>query len=202
MNRLEFKADRLGPIPGPRSQALMAQRQRLLPRGIFHYHPIFIQRGQDALLEDVDNNVFIDFAGGLGCFNAGNNSPDVNAAVHGQADRLLFSCVHVAMHEPYLSLIAKLIGYLPGDAPKKGMLVNSGAEAVENAIKIARSYTKRQAIITFQNSFHGRTMMALALTSKTKPYKAGFGPFPGRFIASPTPTVIAVRSAANTRVAA
>ncbi len=179
MNRLEFKPDRLGPIPGPLSQVLMAKRQELLPRGIFHYHPIFVQRGQDALLEDVDNNVFIDFAGGLGCFNAGNSPAEVTAAVHGQADRFLFSCVHVAMHEPYLSLIAKLLGYLPGETPKKGMLVNSGAEAVENAIKIARSFTKRQAIITCQHSFHGRTMMALALTSKTKTYKAGFGPFPG-----------------------
>ncbi len=179
MDRLEFKPDRLGPIPGPRSQALTERRKCLVPRGIFNYHPIFVRRGHGALLEDVDGNVYIDFAGGLGCFNAGNSPAEAVAAVREQADRFLFSCVHVAMHEPYVDLIEKLIGYLPGEAPKKGMLVNSGAEAVENAIKIARSFTRRQAIITCQHSFHGRTMMALALTSKTKTYKAGFGPFPG-----------------------
>jgi 4-aminobutyrate aminotransferase/(S)-3-amino-2-methylpropionate transaminase len=178
MDRLEFNPRNLGPIPGPRSLALWDRRLSLLPRGIFSYHPIFIQRGQGALLEDVDGNVFIDFAGGLGCLNAGHSPEEVVAAVHEQADRFLSLCCHVAMHEPYLAVIEKLLRYLPGDGPKKGMLVNSGAEAVENAVKLARAFTKRQAIITFQNSFHGRTMMALALTSKTRTYKAGFGPFP------------------------
>ncbi len=178
MTRLEFDPDKLTPIPGPRSTALLERRQKVLPRGIFSYHPIFIQRGQGALLEDVDGNVFIDFAGGLGCMNAGNSPDEAVAAVHEQADRFLFSCFHVAMHEPYLAVIEKLVRYLPGDGPKKGMLVNSGAEAVENAIKLARAFTKRQAVITFQNAFHGRTLMALALTSKTRTYKAGFGPFP------------------------
>ncbi len=178
LNRLEFKPEKLGPIPGPRSLALSELRQKLLPRAIFHYHPIFIRRGEGALLEDVDGNVFIDFAGGLGCLAVGSGPEEVVAAVHEQADRLLFSCVHVAMHEPYLALVERLIGLLPGAAPKKGILVNSGAEAVENAIKLARAFTKRKAILTFQNSFHGRTLLALALTSKTKTYKAGFGPFP------------------------
>jgi 4-aminobutyrate aminotransferase/(S)-3-amino-2-methylpropionate transaminase len=178
MNRLEFKPEKLQQIPGPRSLALLDRRQRLVPRGIYTYHPIFVRRAQGSLLEDVDGNVFIDFAGGLGCMNAGHNPEDVIAAVHEQADRFLFSCVHVAMHEPYLAVVEKLIRYLPGEGPKKGMLVNSGAEAVENAVKLARSFTRRQAIITFQNSFHGRTLMALALTSKTRTYKTGFGPFP------------------------
>ena len=178
MDKLAFNPGNLGPIPGPRSLALWDRRLRLLPRGIFSYHPIFIQRGQGALLEDVDGNVLIDFAGGLGCLNAGQSPKDVVKAVHEQAGRFLSFCVHVAMHEPYLAVIEKLLEYLPGDAPKKGMLVNSGAEAVENAVKLARAYTKRQAIITFENAFHGRTLMALALTSKTGTYKAGFGPFP------------------------
>jgi 4-aminobutyrate aminotransferase/(S)-3-amino-2-methylpropionate transaminase len=179
MEILEFRPEKLGSIPGPRSQALLERRLKLIPRGIYSYHSIFVRRSQGALIEDVDGNVFIDFAGSLGCMNAGNSPADVVAAVHEQADKFLFSCAHVAMHEPYLALIEKLLGYLPGNGPKKGMLVNSGAEAVENAVKLARAFTKRQAIITFQNSFHGRTMMALALTSKTKTYKAGFGPFPG-----------------------
>ena len=178
MAALQFDPEKLGQIPGPRSLALMERRQKVMPRGIYSYHSIFVQRGQGALWQDVDGNVFIDFAGGLGCLNAGNSPEDVVAAVHEQADRFLFSCAHVAMHEPYLALIEKLVGYLPGAGPKKGMLVNSGAEAVENAVKLARAFTRRQAVITFQNSFHGRTLMALALTSKTRTYKAGFGPFP------------------------
>jgi 4-aminobutyrate aminotransferase/(S)-3-amino-2-methylpropionate transaminase len=178
MDKLEFNPGELKQIPGPRSLALLERRQRLLPRGIYSYHPVFIQRSQGALLEDVDGNVLIDFAGSLGCMNAGNGPEEVVAAVHKQADRLLFSCIHVAMHEPYLALVEKLIRYLPDDGPKKGLLVNSGAEAVENAVKLARAFTRRQAIITFQDAFHGRTLMALALTSKTSTYKAGFGPFP------------------------
>jgi 4-aminobutyrate aminotransferase/(S)-3-amino-2-methylpropionate transaminase len=178
MHSLEFAPDRLRQVPGPRSLALFEQWQKAVPRGIYNYHPVFIHRAQDALIEDVDGNVLIDFAGGIGCLNAGNRPQEVLDAAIEQADRFLFSCIHVAPHEPYLALIQKLIGYLPGAGPKKGMLANSGAEAVENAVKIARAYTKRQAIITFQNSFHGRTFMALALTSKTKTYKAGFGPFP------------------------
>jgi 4-aminobutyrate aminotransferase/(S)-3-amino-2-methylpropionate transaminase len=133
---------------------------------------------EGALIEDVDGNVLIDFAGGIGCLNAGSSSPHIVEAVHRQADAFLFSCFHVAMHEPYLDVVERLIAQLPGDEPKKGMLVNSGAEAVENAIKMARAFTKRQAILTFQNSFHGRTLLTLALTSKTKTYKTGFGPFP------------------------
>ncbi len=178
MTGLEFNPKALGEIPGPRSRALLERRQRLLPRGLFNNHPIFVQRGDGALLQDVDGNVFIDFSGGIGCMNAGNNAQEAVAAVHEQADRFLFSCFHVAMHEPYLDVIEKLTRALPGEGPKKGMLINSGAEAVENAIKLARAFTKRHAVISFQNSFHGRTLMALALTSKTRTYKAGFGPFP------------------------
>jgi len=145
-------------------------------------------------MEDVDGNVFIDFAGGLGCLNAGYSPGEAVAAACRQAEDYLFSCIHVVMHEPYIALVERLAGYLPGDRPRKGMLVNSGAEAVENAIKIARSYTKRPAVITFQNSFHGRTLMTLALTSKTKTYKMGFGPFPSEVYRLPMLTVTGARS--------
>jgi len=178
MTTLRFEATKLGPVPGPNSHTLMERRSRLIPRGLYSYHPIFVSRMEGALIQDVDGNVLIDFAGGIGCLNAGSSSPEIVEAVHRQADEFLFSCFHVAMHEPYLAVVEKLIGQLPGDEPKKGMLVNSGAEAIENAIKLARAFTKRQAIITFQNSFHGRTLLTLALTSKTKTYKTGFGPFP------------------------
>ena len=178
METLRFDPNRKNEIPGPCSRALAERREKAVPRGLFNYHPVFIRRGQGALVEDVDGNVLIDFAGGIGCLNAGYSPPEVVAAVRKQAESHLFSCFHVAMHEPYVALAEKLAGYLPGNGPNKAMLVNSGAEAVENAIKIARSHTKRQAIITFQNSFHGRTLLTLALTSKTKTYKTGFGPFP------------------------
>ena len=178
METLRFDPTSKGEIPGPCSKALVERREKAVPRGLYNYHPVFIRRGQGALVEDVDGNILIDFAGGIGCLNAGYSPLEVVAAVQKQAESYLFSCFHVAMHEPYVALVEKLVSYLPGAGPKKGMLVNSGAEAVENAIKIARSHTKRQAIITFQNSFHGRTLMTLALTSKTKTYKTGFGPFP------------------------
>jgi 4-aminobutyrate aminotransferase/(S)-3-amino-2-methylpropionate transaminase len=178
MTRLTFDPQRLGPIPGPRSQALLERRERSVARGIYNYHPVFVRRAHGALIEDVDGNVLIDFAGGIGCLNAGSTPEEVVAAVREQAGDFLFSCFTVAMHEPYVALVEKLVSYLPGSGPKKGLLVNSGAEGVENAIKVARSYTKRQAIITFQDSFHGRTLMTLALTSKTRTYKTGFGPFP------------------------
>ena len=178
MDALTFNPQKLGVIPGPRSSALIERRERVVPRGIFNYHPVFIRRAHGALMEDVDGNVLIDFAGGIGCLNAGSTPEEVVRAVQEQSERFLFSCFHVAMHEPYVALMERLVSYLPGPGPWKGMLINSGAEAVENAIKLARSFTRRQAIITFQNSFHGRTLMTLALTSKTRTYKTGFGPFP------------------------
>jgi 4-aminobutyrate aminotransferase/(S)-3-amino-2-methylpropionate transaminase len=141
MQQLRFDPKRLGRIPGPRSPALVERRDRLVPRGIFNYHPVFIRRGQGALMEDVDGNVLIDFAGGIGCLNVGSSPEEVVAAVQEQADRFLFSCFHVAMHEPYIALVEKLVGYLSGKGPQKGMLANSGAEAVENAIKLARTPT-------------------------------------------------------------
>ena len=164
-------------IPGPNSRALAARRAQAVPRGVSQLTPIFVESAEGASLCDVDGNRFIDLAGGIGCLNVGNRAPEVTAAIHAQTDKFLHTCFMVNPYESYVALAEKLNAITPGDFPKKTMLVNSGAEAVENAVKIARDYTGRPAIVCFEDAFHGRTMMALALTSKTNPYKTGFAPF-------------------------
>jgi len=167
------------PIPGPKSKALAERRAKALPRGLSHGTPIYVAKAQDAWLEDVDGNRYLDFAGGIGCLNVGHRRDEVVEAVKDQLDRYLHTCVQVTPYEGYIRLAERMNQITPGKFPKKTLFVNSGAEAVENAVKIARAYTKRPAIIAFEDAFHGRTMMTLALTSKTHPYKAGFAPFPG-----------------------
>jgi len=167
------------PVPGPRSQALAQRREAAVPRGLSHATPVYVARAEGAILEDVDGNRFIDFAGGIGCINMGHRAPGVVKAIQEQTDRFLHTCVQVTPYESYVRLAERLNALTPGKFPKKTLLVNSGAEAVENAVKIARAYTKRPGIIAFEDAFHGRTMMTLSLTSKTHPYKAGFQPFPG-----------------------
>jgi 4-aminobutyrate aminotransferase / (S)-3-amino-2-methylpropionate transaminase / 5-aminovalerate transaminase len=164
-------------VPGPKSQELMRRREAAVPRGIYHATPIFAARAEGALLEDVDGNRFIDFAGGIGCLNAGHRAPDVVSAIRQQLDAFLHTCFSVAPYEKYIAVAEKLNAITPGNFPKKTILVNSGAEAIENAIKLARAYTRRPAIICFEDAFHGRTMLTMSLTSKTHPYKAGFEPF-------------------------
>ncbi|HEY6128875.1 MAG TPA: 4-aminobutyrate--2-oxoglutarate transaminase [Candidatus Acidoferrum sp.] len=166
-------------IPGPKSRALMKRREVAVPRGPAHATPIFAARSEGAIIEDVDGNRFIDFAGGIGCLNTGHRPAQVEAAIRRQLEKYLHLCFSVTPYEGYIAVAEKLNSLAPGKFAKKTLLVNSGAEAVENAVKIARAYTKRPAIITFNDAFHGRTMMALSLTSKTHPYKAGFEPFPG-----------------------
>jgi 4-aminobutyrate aminotransferase / (S)-3-amino-2-methylpropionate transaminase / 5-aminovalerate transaminase len=165
-------------IPGPKSQALSERRAQAVPRGLSHGTPIYVAKAEDAWLEDVDGNRYLDFAGGIGCANAGHRQEHVVEAIRGQLDRFLHMCVQVTPYEGYIRLAERMNQITPGKFPKKTLFVNSGAEAVENAVKIARAYTKRPAIIAFEDAFHGRTMMTLALTSKTHPYKAGFAPFP------------------------
>jgi 4-aminobutyrate aminotransferase/(S)-3-amino-2-methylpropionate transaminase len=167
------------PIPGPNSRALTARRAQAVPRGLSHGTPIYVAKAEDAWLEDVDGNRYIDFAGGIGCLNVGHRQEAVVTAVRNQLDKFLHTCVQVTPYESYVALAERMNEITPGKFAKKTFFVNSGAEAVENAVKIARAYTKRPAIIAFEDAFHGRTMMALALTSKTHPYKAGFAPFPG-----------------------
>jgi len=164
-------------IPGPKARELLALRDKYVPGGVSTSTPLFAVRARGALIEDIDGNTFIDFAGGIGVQNVGHNRDEVVVAVIEQADRFLHTCFQVVMYEPYVRLAEKLARTAPGDEPKKVMFVNSGAEAVENAVKIARKYTGRSAVVTFENSFHGRTLLALSLTSKVKPYKWGFGPF-------------------------
>ncbi|MFZ0645604.1 MAG: 4-aminobutyrate--2-oxoglutarate transaminase [Candidatus Acidiferrales bacterium] len=164
-------------IPGPKSQELMRRRQAAVARGVGHATPIFAARAEGAVLEDVDGNRFLDFAGGIGVMNAGHRAPRVVAAVREQLDAFIHTCFSVAPYEKYIALAEKLNSLVPGAFAKKSILVNSGAEAIENAVKIARAYTRRPAIICFEDAFHGRTMLTMSLTSKTHPYKAGFEPF-------------------------
>jgi 4-aminobutyrate aminotransferase/(S)-3-amino-2-methylpropionate transaminase len=172
-------------IPGPRSQALMKRRNAAVVQAAFHATPVFIERAEGAVVEDVDGNRLIDFAGGIGCLNTGHRAPAVIDAVRRQLDRFLHTSFNVLPYESYIAVCEKLNALAPGKGPKKTILVNTGAEAVENAIKIARSYTKRQAVICFEDAFHGRTYMAMAATSKTHPYKAGFEPFPSELYRVP-----------------
>ncbi|PWU07250.1 MAG: 4-aminobutyrate--2-oxoglutarate transaminase [Terriglobia bacterium] len=164
-------------VPGPRSLALQKQREENVPRGVSNVLPVYIRQGSGATLEDVDGNRFLDFVGGIACLNAGHTPPEVVAAVQDQAAHFLHTCFMVTPYEGYLQLAGMLNALTPGTFPKKTFFVNSGAEAVENAVKIARSYTRRQAVIAFDDAFHGRTQLALSLTGKSHPYKTGFGPF-------------------------
>jgi 4-aminobutyrate aminotransferase/(S)-3-amino-2-methylpropionate transaminase len=164
-------------IPGPRSRALMARREAAVPRGPANATPIFAARADGAVIEDVDGNRYIDFAGGIGCLNIGHRSPRVVSAIQEQLEKYLHLCFAVTPYEGYIAVAEKLNSLAPGNFAKKTILLNSGAEAIENAIKIARAYTKRPAVICFEDAFHGRTLLTMSLTSKTHPYKAGFQPF-------------------------
>ncbi len=166
------------PIPGPKSKAIGERRTKAVPRGLSHSTPVYVAKAEGAVLEDVDGNRYIDLAGGIGCLNVGHRRDVVVNAIRRQLDRFLHTCIQVTPYESYVRLAERLNELTPGKFPKKTLFVNSGAEAVENALKIARAYTGRPAIIAFEDAFHGRTMMTLALTSKTHPYKAGFAPFP------------------------
>jgi 4-aminobutyrate aminotransferase/(S)-3-amino-2-methylpropionate transaminase len=167
------------PIPGSKSKALAARRAQAVPRGLSHGTPIYVAKAEGACLEDVDGNRYIDFAGGIGCLNVGHRREAIVRSVREQLDRFMHTCVQVTPYEGYIRLAERMNEVTPGKFPKKTLFLNSGAEAIENAVKIARAYTRRPAIIAFEDAFHGRTMMTLALTSKTHPYKAGFAPFPG-----------------------
>src|ERR1700745_3633781 len=166
-------------IPGPKSKALSERRLKAVPRGLSHATPVYGAKTEGAILEDVDGNRYIDLAGGIGCLNTGHRAPGVLTAIERQLDKFLHTCVQVTPYECYVRLAERLNEITPGKFPKKTLFVNTGAEAVENAVKIARAATGRPGIIAFEDAFHGRTMMALSLTSKTHPYKAGFQPFPG-----------------------
>jgi 4-aminobutyrate aminotransferase / (S)-3-amino-2-methylpropionate transaminase / 5-aminovalerate transaminase len=172
-------------IPGPRSQQLHQRREQAVPRGLSHATTVYVARAEGALLEDVDGNVFIDLAGGIGCLNVGHRDSAVTSAIHEQVDRFLHTCAQVTPYEDYITLAERMNQIAPGNFAKKTFFVNTGAEAVENALKIARAHTKRPAIVCFEDAFHGRTLLGMALTSKTHPYKAEFGPFPSEIYRIP-----------------
>jgi len=159
------------------NKSLLAERNQNIPQGPFNVHPIFAEKARGAIITDVEGKEYIDFAGGIGTVNVGHCDEEVLKAVQDQMGRYIHTCFHVVMYEPYVELAKKLNEITPGAFPKKTMFVNSGAEAAENAVKIARHATNRTATIAFEDAFHGRTLLALSLTSKMKPYKFGFGPY-------------------------
>jgi len=165
--------------PQLNNAALMARRQAAIPRGVGQSHEVFIARGENAEVWDVEGKRYIDFAGGIAVLNTGHRHPAIIAAVKAQLDLYTHTCFQVLAYEPYVELAERINALAPGNFAKKTMFLSTGAEAVENAIKIARSYTKRSAVIAFTSGYHGRTLLTLGLTGKVAPYKTGFGPFPG-----------------------
>jgi 4-aminobutyrate aminotransferase/(S)-3-amino-2-methylpropionate transaminase len=164
-------------IPGPKSREWFDRRAVAIPQGIANIHRIVTARASGAIIEDVDGNRLIDFATGIAVLNLGHASPEVVRAAQEQLERDTHTCFHVTANEPYIELAERLNAIVPGDFEKKTMFANSGAEAVENAVKIARKFTGRDAIVTFDHAFHGRTLLAMTLTAKVMPYKQGMGPF-------------------------
>lgn len=158
--------------------ALMARRQAAVARGVGHAHPIFAARAANAEVWDVEGRRFIDFAGGIAVLNTGHCHPAVIEAVKAQLDRYTHTCFQVLAYEPYVELAERLNALAPGNFAKKTLFLTTGAEAVENAVKIARAYTGRPGVIAFGGGYHGRTLLTLGLTGKVAPYKTGFGPFP------------------------
>jgi 4-aminobutyrate aminotransferase / (S)-3-amino-2-methylpropionate transaminase / 5-aminovalerate transaminase len=152
-------------------------RETFVPQGPFNVTPFFADKARGAVIYDVDGRELIDFAGGIGVMNVGHSHPKVVAAIKAQAEKFTHTCFHIVMYGPYVELARQLCALTPGQFPKMAMFANSGAEAVENTVKIARHFTKRPAVIGFDNGFHGRTYLAMTLTSKVMPYKFGFGPF-------------------------
>jgi 4-aminobutyrate aminotransferase/(S)-3-amino-2-methylpropionate transaminase len=164
-------------IPGPRSQEILARKARVVADPLSIFVPIVIDRGDGATLTDVDGNTFIDFTGGVGCLNVGHSNPRVIEAVQEQAGKFLHTDFTIVPYETYVTLAERLVESAPISGSTKVAFFNAGTEAIENAVKFARAYTKRSAVIAFEGGFHGRTLLSLSLTSKTHPYKAGFGPF-------------------------
>src|SRR5438093_4256034 len=164
-------------IPGPRSKEILERKNRVIADPLSIFLPVVIDHGEGATLTDVDGNTFIDFTGGVGCLNVGHANPHVVEAVQEQAARFLHTDFTIVPYEVYVTLAERLLALAPFRGAAKAAFFNAGTEAVENAIKFARSYTKRPAVIAFEGGFHGRTLLSLSLTSKTHPYKAGLGPF-------------------------
>jgi len=164
-------------IPGPKSKELIESRKKYVANGVSMAVDIAVAEAKGALIKDVDGNVLLDFAAGIGVQNVGHCDDEIIKAIKEQVDKYIHPCFHIATYEPYVALCKKLTEITVGDYEKKVMLANSGAEALENAIKVSKAYTKKTGILSANGSFHGRTHMTMSITSKYKPYKDGFGPF-------------------------
>ena len=165
------------PVPGPASLALLARRQKAVPKTVSQVTPLAVATAENAVLTDLDGNRLIDFGSGIGVLNAGHRNAKVVQAVKDQLDRFTHLCFQISMYGPYVELAERINAITPGSHDKRTFFANSGAEAVDNAVKVARRATGRQAIVCFEHAFHGRTYLGMSLTSKAVPYKAGFGPF-------------------------
>jgi 4-aminobutyrate aminotransferase/(S)-3-amino-2-methylpropionate transaminase len=174
-------------IPGEKSRALLARRQQFVARGVASSMNVFAARAEGAVIEDVDGQRFIDFAGGIGVMNVGHGRPEVLQAIAEQVAKFTHTCFSVMMYEPYIELAERLSSLAPGAFPKKALFFNSGAEAVENAVKIARYATGRPAVIVFDNGYHGRTLLTMSMTAKVRPYKYRFGPYAPEIYRAPFP---------------
>jgi 4-aminobutyrate aminotransferase/(S)-3-amino-2-methylpropionate transaminase len=164
-------------IPGPRSKEILDRKDKVIADPLSIFLPVVIEHGSGATLTDVDGNTFLDFTGGVGCLNVGHAHPRVVEAISDQAAKFLHTDFTIVPYEVYVTLAERLVATAPISGPAKAAFFNAGTEAVENAVKFARAYTKRPAVIGFEGGFHGRTLLSLTLTSKTHPYKAGLGPF-------------------------
>src|SRR5438067_13634349 len=199
-------------IPGPRSREIVERKERVIADPLSLYLPVVIAEGHGAAITDVDGNTFIDFSGGVGCLNVGHSHPRVVEAVQEQAARFFHTDFTIVPYEVYVELAERLLALAPFRGPAKAAFFNAGTEAVENAVKFARAHTRRPAVIAFEGAFHGRTLMSLTLTSKTHPYKAGFGPFAPEVYRVPFPneyrgigatdSLAAIERALSTQVAA
>ncbi len=174
-------------IPGPRSAAILERKARVIANAKTIAIPIVAQEGRGATLTDVDGNVFIDFTGGVGCLNVGHAHPRVLEAATEQMARFIHTDFTVVPYEPYIELAERLLALAPFRGPAKAVFFNAGTEAVENAIKFARLYTKRPAVIAFEGAFHGRTLLSMTLTSRPHPYKVGMGPLAPEVYRAPFP---------------
>src|SRR5438876_3885433 len=199
-------------VTGPRSQEILARKDRVVADPLSVFLPVVIEEGRGATLTDVDGNTFIDFTGGVGCLNVGHSHPRVVEAAQEQLAKFSHTDFTIVPYEVYVTLAERLIAASPFRSPAKAAFFNAGTEAVENAIKFARAFTQRPAVIGFEGGFHGRTLLSLTLTSKTHPYKAGLGPFAPEVYRVPFPyeyrgatadaALAALRRAFETQVAA
>jgi 4-aminobutyrate aminotransferase / (S)-3-amino-2-methylpropionate transaminase / 5-aminovalerate transaminase len=189
-------------IPGPRSREILDRKARVIAEPLSIYLPVVIEEAHGATITDVDGNTFIDFTGGVGCLNVGHSNPRVVEAAKEQIERFTHTDFTIVPYENYVALAERLIELVPIGGDLRAAFFNSGAEAVENAVKFARSYTRRPAVIAFDGGFHGRTLLALSLTSKTHPYKAGLGPFAPEVYRVPFDDLDGLEKAFKTRIAA